>query len=117
VKYKNIYSAIRNFGHSFMSLMNYVDETYVIDELTEIMAKGHDIEIDWLNNTFTPQQMANPSITKSMDSYHADLKNHLQSQNVDLTRLKSLKLYCPAQGKNYMWAEDDRGKDYKIYIS
>jgi len=32
MKYKNIYSAIHNFGHSFTSLMNYVDGDYVIDE-------------------------------------------------------------------------------------
>ena len=52
MKYKNIYSAIHNFGHSFLSLMNYVDGVYIIDDLTDIMKKGHDIEIDWLNGEF-----------------------------------------------------------------
>lgn len=46
MKYKHIYSAIHNFGHSFTSLMNYVDDDYVIDELDKIHAEGHDIEVD-----------------------------------------------------------------------
>ena len=117
MKYKNIYSAIHNLGHSFLSLMNYVEGAYVIDDLSDIMTRGHDVEIDWLNKTFMPQREATPTIIKSMDFYCADLKRHLQSENVDADRLKSLKLYCPARGRKYMWAKDDRGKDYKIYVS
>jgi len=97
--------------------MNYVDGVYVIDDLSDIMARGHDIEIDWLNNTFTPEQEATLSIKKSTDYYSADLKRHLQSHDVDMDRLKKLKLYCPARGRNYMQAQDDRGKGYKIYVS
>ncbi|AWY00274.1 hypothetical protein A8139_09885 [Marinomonas primoryensis] len=48
MKYKNIKSAIHNFGHSFVSLMNYVDEDYVIDEIGKIHKQGYDIEINWL---------------------------------------------------------------------
>jgi hypothetical protein len=81
------------------------------------MSRGHDIEIDWLNSTFTPGGEVTPSITKSISLYCADLKRHLKSQDVDLERLKNMKLFCPAHGRNYMWAEDDRGKEYKIYIS
>jgi len=117
VKYKNIYSAIHNFGHSFLSLMNYVDGVYIIDDLSDIMKKGHDIEIDWLNKIFTPKQETTTAIRKSIDYYCANLKRHLQSENVDSDRLQNLKLYCPARGRKYMWAKDDRGKDYKIYVS
>jgi hypothetical protein len=116
VKYKNIYSAIHNFGHSFLSLLNYVDGDYVIDELSNISSKGCDIEIDWLNNTFMPEEELTPRIKKSMDDYWATLNQHMQSQNVDVNRIKTLKLYWPARGKKYMWARDDRGKEYKIYI-
>ncbi len=117
MKYKNIYSAIHNFGHSFLSLMNYVDGDYVIDELSNIISKGYDIEIDWLNNAFMPKPEATPRIIKSMDYYFANLKKHLQSQNVDVNRIKAMKLYCPAKGRKYMWAKDDRGKEYKIHVS
>lgn len=33
MKYKNIKSMLHNFGHSFVSLMNYVDGEYAIDLL------------------------------------------------------------------------------------
>ncbi len=117
MKYKNIHAAIHNLGHSFLSLMNYVDGVYVVDDLADIIIKGHDIEIDWLSNTFAPQQEATPAIIKSLDYYCTGLKKQLQSEDVDVDCLKSLKLYCPVRGRKYMRAEDDRGKDYKIYIS
>jgi len=46
MKYKHVNAAIRNFGHSFTSLMNYVDGDYVMDELAKIHSKGCDIEVD-----------------------------------------------------------------------
>jgi hypothetical protein len=117
VKYKNIYSAMHNLGHSFLSLMNYVDGEYVIDELADIRSRGFDIEIDWLNNTFIPEGELTPRIDKAIAYYSEDLINHLQSQDVDLNCIKVLKLHWPAKGKKYMWAEDDRGKEYKIFVS
>ena len=97
--------------------MNYVDGGYVIDELTTIISKGCDIEVDWLSNTFTPKQEATPRIMKSMDEYSARLERHLQSEHVDVNRIKALKLYFPTRGRKYMWAKDDRGEEYKIYVS
>lgn len=117
MKYKNIYSAIHNFGHSFLSLMNFVDDGYVIDELFNIVSKGYDIEINWLNNSFKPEKEITPRIKKSMDYYFANIKEHLQSQQVDVNHIKVMKLHYPANGRKYMWAKDDRGKEYKIYVS
>jgi len=116
MKYKNIRSAIHNFGHSFLSLMNYVDDVYVRDELFDIRKSGHDIEIDWLENTFTPASEARGPIIKSMAYWRADLERHLDSQDVDIDNVRGLKLVWPARGASYMWAVDDRGKEHKIYI-
>jgi hypothetical protein len=52
-----------------------------------------------------------------MEYRRADLERHLASQDVDLNRLEALKLFYSARGRGYMWAKDDRGKEYKIYIS
>jgi len=117
MKYKNIHSAIHNLGHSFLSLMNYVDGDYIIDELITIRSKGFDIEIDWLNNTFMPEEQLTPRIKKSMAYYFENLTRNMQSQNVDMDRIRALKLYWPTKGRKYMWARDDRGKEYKIFIS
>ena len=60
MKYKRIYSAIHNFGHSFTSLMNYVDGDYVIDELVKIHSQGYDIKIDWLTRRIRANEQASP---------------------------------------------------------
>jgi hypothetical protein len=41
--YKRIDSAIRNIAHSFVSLMNYVDDAYIIDLLPKLLREtpGH----------------------------------------------------------------------------
>ena len=97
--------------------MNYVDGTYIIDELLDIRSKGFDIEIDWLNNTFIPEAELTSNIRKSMAFYSKNLTGHMKSQDIDLNLIQALKLYWPANGKRYMCARDDRGKEYKIYIS
>ena len=97
--------------------MNYVDGDYVIDELIEIRSRGHDIEIDWLNNTFMPETEITPRIKTSMEQYSKDLKNHMQSLNVDVNCIYAMRFHWPARGRKYMWARDDRGKEYKIYVS
>jgi len=88
-----------------------------LDPLPPIRSKGFDIEIDWLNNTFMPEEELTSKINKSMAYYSENLTRNMQSQNVDLNRIKALKLHWPAKGRKYMWAKDDRGKEYKIYIS
>lgn len=117
MKYKNIYSAIHNFGHSFTSLMNYVDSDYVFDELANIHRKGYDIEVDWKTRKFTPDTMASDRIKKSIGYWGDSLKKHLASHNVELEKLESLKFVWPAGQRKYMLAIDDRGKEYKIYVN
>jgi hypothetical protein len=116
MKYKHIHSAIHNFGDSFLSLMNYVDGGYVIDELTHIHAQGLDIEVDWLSGRFQPEAAATGRIKKSVAFWCDHLRKHLESQRVELTRLKELRLLWPARGRKYMRAIDDRGKEYKIFV-
>ena len=117
MKYKNIYSAIHNFGHSFTSLMNYVDSDYVIDELANIHRNGYDIEVDWKTRTFTPDTMASDRVKKSIGYWGDSLNKHLASHNVELEKLESLKFVWPAGQRKYMLAFDDRGKEYKIYVN
>ncbi len=117
MKYKNIYSAIHNFGHSFTSSMNYVDNDFVIDELAKIHIKGYDIEVDWLTRKFEPVQMASPRIEKSIGYWANSLKKHLSSQDVEIERLNTLFFKWPAGQRKFMFAIDDRGKEYKIYVN
>ncbi len=66
MKYKNIYSAIHNFGDSFTSFMNYTENGYVISDLHEIHRKGIDIELNWLTREFQPAEYATEGILKSI---------------------------------------------------
>ncbi|EDM25287.1 hypothetical protein LNTAR_24948 [Lentisphaera araneosa HTCC2155] len=116
MKYKNIHSAIHNFGDSFFSLMNYVDNNYVIDDLENIHRNGYDIEIDWINISFTPKEMVTKRILESISYRASYLKDHFKSQNVDIGAIKSLYFKWPAKGRKYMEATDDNSKKYKIYV-
>jgi hypothetical protein len=66
MKYKNINSAIHNFGHSFVSFMNYIDDGFVIDDLRKIHIDGKDIEIDWMTGHFSPAELPTPRIRRSI---------------------------------------------------
>lgn len=116
-KYKNISSAIHNIGHSFVSLMNYVDDGYVLDELSDLHEQAIDMEIDWLKPAFYPQQRLTARIAKSMALYHSELKDKLKQQGVELSSLREIKLKWPAHGRLRMCAVDDRGKEYAVYVS
>jgi len=118
MKYKNINSAIHNFGHSFFSLINYIEDSHIIDELGRIHKKGYDIKIDWLNREFEPKQMLNEKIKKSINSYANNLESFLLKQNVKLQRLTSLYFIWNGNERyKFMEAVDDRGKNYKIKIA
>ena len=117
MKYKNIHSAIHNFGHSFTSLMNYFDSDYVLDELVAIHQKGIDIEVDWKSGIFNPENQATTRIKKSITYYTEWLPKHLESHNVEIEKLETIKFVWPARQRKYMIATDDCGKEYKIYVN
>jgi len=117
VKYKHINAAIHNFGHSFTSLMNYVDGDYVMDELSNIHSKGYDIEVDWLTGGFKPETLASPRIIKSIGYWRDNLTQHLTRHNIDPAALTELKFVWPARQRKHMVALDDRGKSYRMYVN
>ena len=117
MKYKNIKSAIHNFGHSFISDMNYIDGHFIIHDLSKIHHKSVDITIDWLTGEFEPSKMATERIVKSIDCYRSTLKTQLKSQNVELSKLNYLIFLWVANFQKHIIATDDRGKSYKIEIT
>lgn len=117
MKYKNIYSAIHNFGRSFTSSMNYVDGEYVMDELAKMHTQDIDIEVDWQTGVFSPATLVTPRVQKSIGYWKNGLKKQLVSQNVELEALTELKFRWPAGERKHMLALDDRGKEYKIFVN
>lgn len=92
MRYKNIHSAIHNFGASFTSLMDYFADGYVIDDLEQIHRQQIDIAIDWLSGIFSPAENATERIFISIKSYRSDFERHLLSENVELRSLVKLEL-------------------------
>jgi len=116
MKYKNIKSAIHNFGHSFASYENYVDDDFVLYELRNIHRKGYDISINWLTGDFEPSQLCSERIKKSIGYWINSLDEHLQKQNVSLGSLQSLDFKWPAKQGHFIVAIDDRGIEHRKEI-
>ena len=116
MKYKNIISAIHNFGHSFSSYENYVDDDFVIDELRNIRRKGYDISVNWLTREFEPSQLQSERITKSIDYWADSLDEHLAKHNIESSAIKSLVFKWPVKTIHYIVAVDDRDIEHKKVI-
>ncbi|MDO6421685.1 hypothetical protein [Saccharophagus degradans] len=117
MKYKNINSAIHNFGHSFTSYENYVDNEHVLYELKNIRRKGYDIHINWITREFSPAQLESDRIKKSISYWAKGLKDQFESLNVNLECIKELDFYWPANEQHYIVALDDRGVKHQKEIT
>lgn len=112
--YKRIHSAIHNFAHSFVSLMNYVDGEYILDLLPKLLrdTPGHEIRFSLIDGTISPRREFHPAFLKAVACYRTRVVSHLESENVNSTMIRSFDfilfadvngLVCRAE------AIDDRG--------
>jgi len=84
MKYKVIKSVAHNFGHSFVSLMNYRADDYVMSYLVRAaLASGQaELRIDLTTGQASPQALLTPPVRESVASYVAWLPKLLQSHRV-----------------------------------
>lgn len=70
--HKHLKSVSHNFGHSFISLMNYVGKDYFMGELLKQARKtGLDrLSVDILNNTAEPAELLTKPMIKSIDYWN-----------------------------------------------
>jgi hypothetical protein len=122
VKYKHIDSALHNFGHSFVSLMNYVDDEYVCD-LMKAMAGDlpeKEVRIDFSAGVQSLPAGSPPQLVKSVEYWQAWLPKLLESQNVSPTGLGPVVLrYRLTRLGTEVIVEstDDRGFAHKVFVS
>lgn len=112
---------LHNFGHSFCSLMNYVDGEYVIDILPDVIRKadGHEIHIRFPSGDIVPGVRCPEKLRKSIDYYVEWLPKHAASHGVALVRISDIQLTVTGThaGIRYsVQAKDDRGVKYDIPI-
>lgn len=122
VKYKHIDSALHNFGHSFVSLMNYVDDLYVCD-LMQAMAwdlPENELRIDFSVGSSSLPPASPPQLHKSVDYWQAWLPKLLESQKVSPASLGSVVLRYRLTRKGpevIVEATDDRGAAHKVFVA
>ena len=92
VGYKRIQSAIRNLAHSFVSLMNYVDDQYLVDLLPKLLRDIPEPEItaSLLDASVTPKRDWNQTFLTAVGNYRMRVRDHLRNEGVDPDCLTAL---------------------------
>ena len=85
MKYKVLPSAAHNFGHSFMSAMNYVGDDYVMSHIAwAVEESGADrLEIDLLTGDARPKDLTPPPVLDAVVRYREWFPTHLERHGVD----------------------------------
>jgi hypothetical protein len=120
VKYKRIGAALHNFGHSFMSGMNYVDGDHVLYEMHEATRdKPHSVTINFSSGHVDPPLAGSERIARAVAIYQEWLPKQLASQQVDPGALRDVLLIHRRGRAGYetvMSAVDDRGTKHTIDV-
>ncbi len=91
MKYKAIKSAAHNFGHSFVSLMNYRGDDYVMSHLARLVVETGrpQLSVDLLSGQALPRQLLWGPVEASVAAYVAWFPRLLASQKIDPSTLRS----------------------------
>ncbi|QUJ70466.1 hypothetical protein KDD30_20450 (plasmid) [Photobacterium sp. GJ3] len=122
MKYKLIKSMAHNFTHSFVGGCNYVDGTFIIEDLYTLarLNRGKPVQISWIPVQTEELFRLTPRIRKSIGHYREWLPKHAASHNVTLECVKEfyLQVYMAKNHQVYVKAitVDDRGKRLEQYV-
>jgi hypothetical protein len=85
MKYKQIHSAIHNFGHSFVSFNNYVDGEFILDLLPQLLRElpGNTLTVRFPAGTIEPDREYPSTLRKSVAYWAASYTDQLRSQGID----------------------------------
>ncbi len=94
--YKRIDSAIRNFAHSFVSVMNYVDDVYIIDLMPKLLREtpGHEIRLSLLDDFIEPFREYDRRFLKSVGYYRQRVRDISDQKTLIPTHSITIILYC-----------------------
>ena len=93
-KYKTLKSVSHNLGYSFISLMNYYKDDYVLGHIQKQMRLTglNKLEIDFLNNTTQPNELLTEPIQKSIEGYVSWLPRLVSDLKSDMQLVTEAKL-------------------------
>lgn len=94
MKYKVIKGVAHDFGHSFVSLTNFVADDYVMDHLARAAAASGEPElrVDLLTGAAEPAALVVPLVRASLDIHVAWLPGMLRERGVRLEQLREATL-------------------------
>ena len=129
--HKSLKSISHNFGHSFISLMNYIGSDYFMGELLKKARKTglNRLEVDILNNTARPKELLTNSMKKSISYWNkwfpelvegsGSSMDFVSNANMVIQYDLTMTRQCPSDNKNLenpfnctITITDDRGKKY-----
>jgi hypothetical protein len=129
MKYKAIKSAAHNYAHSFVSLLNYGPDNYVMSYLAHAAAASGEPElrVDLLSGAAEPAPLLTAPVLRSIQGYVQCLPRHLESMNITAGAIRraTLRVRFDLEGRRasvqYLGSvvypfessvemEDDRGK-------
>jgi hypothetical protein len=120
VKYKRIDSAIHNFGRSFMSGMNYIDDDHVMYDVAAAVRRApHELWINFSTGEIRPEGTYSPRLLESLALYQRALADHLRKHDVDPASVADVTLHhrlTHTGGESVMLARDDRGVDHRVAV-
>ena len=121
MKYSVLKSVAHNFSHSFVSLMNYVDDGYVIDDLRQLarQANGERISIHWIPDSQCQSPLPQ-RVLKSIANYKAWLPEHINNSGANIEAIREFRTDIFLKPNKQIAVEayllDDRGKEYSCSV-
>ena len=92
--HKVLKSVSHNFGHSIVSLMNYVGTDYFLGVLQKQMRKTklNRLEVDILNNESKPKELLTKPILRTINNYNERFPELVVSTGSSMEFIKSAKM-------------------------
>jgi len=92
--HKTLKSVSHNFGHSFVSFMNYMETDYFLGLLQTEMQKTelNRLEVDILNNESQPKELLTRKIQKSINYWNKWFPELVENSKSSMEFVKSAKM-------------------------
>ena len=122
MKYKNIRSMLHNFGHSFVSNMNCVDDEFAKDLLADALKElpQYRLEVHFPSQRIGPSADYSPKLRKSVAHWAETLPQHMAKHDVTRAALPEfvLVIFGDVHGMHCrIQATDSQGKAYDILVN
>lgn len=130
--HKSLKSISHNFGHSFISFMNYINDDYFLGHLLKQVrqTKLNRLEVDILNKTAKPEELLTKPIRDSIGYWNEWFPSLVESSGSTMEFIKAATMVIefdlqkarPYENDNNFLENpfsceikiiDDRGKEYK----